>query len=86
MADKISHLTVLNEKKGEASTREFSQGAVSVLLGTLSHSIHCTHALLLFVLYMRLLELDWAATARSFCECIKIVGVASKPQQFKIAE
>ena len=50
MADKSFDLTVLNEKKGEASTREFSQGAIAVLLGALSHSIHCTPALYLLVL------------------------------------
>ena len=46
---RVSHLTVLNEKKGEASTREYSQNAISVLLGTFNHSIHCTPALYLLV-------------------------------------
>ena len=39
----------MNEKKGEASTPEFCQGAISVLLRTLSQSIDCTPALHLLV-------------------------------------
>ena len=67
----------------ETSTREFSEGATSVLPG---HSIHYTSALYFRHIRVRASSVDfnWAATL--VLRGHIIVGVASKSQQFMIVE
>ena len=73
------------EREEEKPTPEFSEGATSVLLGTLSHSILCPSALsrpsYTWLRASSILEdFNWAATL--VFRVHTIVGMASKLQQF----